>query len=73
MTRLGQNSRIIMTGDVRQTDLGDKRNGSSCGMAQCLQVVSNMDEFTTLEFNVNDIVRSDIVKSWIMASEMVAA
>lgn len=72
MTRLGQNSRIIVTGDVRQTDLEGKKNGSSCGMGHFLNVVKNMKEFSSVQFTVNDIVRSDLVKSWIMASEAMA-
>ena len=72
MTRMGQNSRIIVTGDVRQTDLDGRKNTPTCGMGHFLKVVNNMKEFSTLQFNVNDIVRSDLVKSWIMASEAVA-
>ena len=72
MTRMGQNSRIIVTGDVRQTDLDGRKGTPVCGMGQFLKVVNNMREFSTLQFTVNDIVRSDLVKSWIMASEAVA-
>lgn len=71
MTRLGENSRIIVTGDIRQTDLDGKKNGASCGMGNFVKVVEGMKEFSTLHFTVNDIVRSSIVKSWIMASEAI--
>ena len=73
MTRVGNNTRIIFTGDLTQTDLdGSKRLGSS-GMAQFIEVTRNMKEFEDVCFTVHDIVRSEFVKSWIMATEQVAA
>ena len=68
MTRIGENSRIIFTGDIRQTDLDGKKNGTS-GMQEALKVFDRMEEFESIEFNKYDIVRSDFVKSWIIASE----
>ncbi len=73
MTRVGHNTRIIFTGDLTQTDLdGSKRLGSS-GMTQTLDVIRNMKEFEDVCFTVHDIVRSEFVKSWILATESVAA
>lgn len=70
MTRVGNNSRLIVNGDVVQTDLVDaKRTGNVCGMNRFLSVIKNMKEFTTINFTHHDIVRSDFVKSWIIASE----
>ena len=69
VTRLGKNSRIIFTGDTKQTDL----RPVECGMEQMLKTVNNIESFGTVEFNHHDIVRSDIVRSWIIAAEMVAA
>jgi phosphate starvation-inducible protein PhoH len=67
MTRIGNNSRVIFTGDTKQTDLdGSKRNGT-CGMEQFLQVIKNMKQFRDVKFTAYDIVRSDFVKSWILA------
>lgn len=69
MTRVGDNTRVIFTGDLVQTDLdGTKKNGS-CGMGNFLQVAHNMDDFSTIRFSHHDIVRSQFVKSWIKASE----
>jgi phosphate starvation-inducible protein PhoH len=68
MTRIGENSRIIFTGDIKQTDLDGKKNGSS-GMKEALKVFDNMKEFASIQFNKHDIVRSDFVKSWIIATE----
>lgn len=69
VTRLGQNSRIIFTGDTSQTDL----RPIECGMNQLLKVARNVQTFAMVEFNYNDIVRSELVKSWIIASEQLAA
>ncbi len=68
MTRVGNNTRVIFTGDIRQTDLDGKKNGTS-GMAQALKIFDNMKEFASIKFNKHDIVRSEFVKSWIIASE----
>jgi phosphate starvation-inducible PhoH-like protein len=73
MTRLGKNTRIIFTGDTRQTDLdGSKKNGSE-GLTEAKKAFAHMKNFATVEFNVHDIVRGEIVKSWIMACETIAA
>jgi len=72
MTRLGENSRVIFTGDIIQTDLDGRRNGT-CGMKQFLDVIDNMREFSLVEFSVSDIVRSNFVKAWITATQEAAA
>jgi len=68
VTRLGQSSRIIFTGDTNQTDL----RPVECGMEKLLKVANNVQKFAMVEFNHHDIVRSDIVKSWIIATEELA-
>lgn len=65
VTRLGQNSRIIFTGDTNQTDL----RPVECGMEKLMKTVNNIEDFGIIEFNHNDIVRSNIVRSWIIAAE----
>lgn len=69
MTRLGENSRMIFCGDVKQTDL----KPSESGMAMFLKVVQGIKQFGTVEFNRYDIVRSDFVRSWIIACEELVA
>lgn len=70
MTRIGNNTRIIMTGDTKQTDLteGKKHLGLE-GMSQAIKVFENMDAFASIHFTKHDIVRSEFVKSWIIACE----
>ena len=68
VTRLGQDSRVVFTGDTQQTDL----RPVECGMEKLQKTVGNIKTFGVVEFGHNDIVRSEIVKSWIIAAEMVA-
>jgi phosphate starvation-inducible protein PhoH len=70
MTRLGDNSRVIFTGDLVQTDLDGKKQGSP-GMTKAVDVFKEMKEFDCVQFNKHDIVRSAFVKSWITAAEQV--
>ncbi len=70
MTRIGNNSRVIFTGDMVQTDLRKSGNDSS-GMQKFLRVLEHMSEFDCVHFTKHDIVRSAFVKSWIIAAEEV--
>jgi len=72
MTRLGENSRVIFTGDLVQTDL-DKRKNDVSGMSHFLEVIKNMSCFDDVKFTQHDIVRSGFVKSWIIAAEQTMA
>jgi len=68
ITRAGMNTRIIAIGDSLQNDLIYKKNDQS-GIAQFVNIAKNMKEFDTINFTRNDIVRSQLVKSWICAYE----
>jgi len=68
MTRVGKNTKIIFTGDMPQTDLRKNRQDVS-GMEDFLKVIDQMDEFGKVHFTTDDIVRSDFVKAWIIATE----
>lgn len=65
MTRIGTNSKIIFCGDFRQTDLAKKHDMS--GLQKFMGIVDRMPSFKTIEFDTDDIVRSDIVKEYILA------
>lgn len=69
ITRIGNNSKLIMCGDFKQNDLIYKKNDTS-GFIKFIQIAKTMDEFTEIVFNIDDIVRSDLVKSWIIAEEV---
>jgi phosphate starvation-inducible protein PhoH len=66
MTRVGYRSKIIWCGDYRQTDLNKKRNDVS-GILKFFDVAYHMNAFTKIEFTVDDIVRSSLVKDYIIA------
>jgi phosphate starvation-inducible PhoH-like protein len=66
MTRVGYRSKIVWCGDYRQTDLNKKRNDVS-GILKFFDVAYHMNAFTKIEFTVNDIVRSSLVKDYIIA------
>ena len=68
LTRVGHNSKIIFCGDYSQTDLIKKTNDQS-GLPDFLRVASTMSEFTKINFTPDDIVRSSLVKNWIIAKE----
>jgi predicted ribonuclease YlaK len=68
VTRIGENSKIIFCGDIKQDDL-NKRKGDVTGLPTFLRVASRMNEFYPIEFGRDDIVRSALCKSWIIACE----
>ena len=61
ITRIGENCRVMFCGDFRQADL--KANG----LQDFIKVLKRMQKFTFIEFEVEDIVRSDFVKQYIIA------
>lgn len=66
ITRVGKNSKIIFCGDFRQNDLTKSKNDCS-GLNKFLDIASMMGCHTRIEFSVDDIVRSSLVKDWIIA------
>jgi predicted ribonuclease YlaK len=64
MTRVGQDSKIMFCGDFFQTDL--QKNIEKEGMQTFLNIISNMEEFATVEFTIGDIVRSGLVRSYLI-------
>ena len=64
ITRVGENTKIMLCGDASQSDLTKtyERNG----ILDFIKIIRNMeDEFGITEFGVNDIVRSGLVKKYI--------
>jgi phosphate starvation-inducible protein PhoH len=66
MTRVGHMSKIIWCGDYRQTDL-NKRKTDVSGILKFFDIAQHMKAFTRIEFTVDDIVRSSLVKDYILA------
>ena len=63
MTRMGDNSRVMFCGDFRQTDLQEK---DRVGLMKFLNITKRMNNFEYIEFGKQDIVRSGIVKDYII-------
>jgi predicted ribonuclease YlaK len=66
MTRVGYRSKIIWCGDYRQTDLNKKKNDMT-GILKFFDIAMHMGAFTRIEFTPDDIVRSSLVKEYILA------
>jgi phosphate starvation-inducible protein PhoH len=66
-TRIGKNCRVIFAGDIKQNDFTSRKEQS--GFDDFFKVLDEMRNFSIIEFNRNDIVRSDLVKAYIIARE----
>ena len=64
MTRVGQDSKIMFSGDFDQTDLREDKE--KAGLGQFLKIINEMKEFYSCEFDIGDIVRSGLVRSYII-------
>lgn len=67
VTRIGKNTRLIIAGDIPQTDL--RKKGEVSGFGELAHIASKMKAFSVVKFTHQDIVRSEFVKSWIIACE----
>ena len=65
ITRVGENSKIMFCGDASQTDL-TKTNDRN-GIVDFMSILRKMPSFDIIEFGVDDIVRSGLVKEYIIA------
>ena len=65
ITRVGENSRIVFCGDGRQSDLVKDRERT--GISDFMDVLRKMPSFDIIEFDINDIVRSGLVKEYLVA------
>lgn len=68
ITRVGNNSRIIFSGDYKQTDF--KFKDEKDGFFKFVHILEHMNNFTIVQFGWEDIVRSGLVRDYIMTKEM---
>ena len=66
MTRVGNDSKIIFAGDIAQTDL--VKTNEKNGILDFMKILEIMDEFANIEFDVNDIVRSGLIRNYIITN-----
>ena len=64
MTRMGDESRLLICGDFRQTDLNKPHEKE--GVTQLMRITNRINTFQHVEFAKEDIVRSGLVKSYII-------
>lgn len=67
ITRVGKNCKIIFAGDFRQSDF--EKDADKRGMKEFLRIISSMKSFTFIDFQKEDIVRSNMVKEYIVAKD----
>ena len=65
MTRVGENSKICFCGDATQTDL--QKTNEKNGIVDFIKILRTMPSFDLIEFGIDDIIRSGIVKEYIIA------
>ncbi len=65
MTRVGENSKIMFCGDATQSDL--VKTNDRNGIVDFMNVLRKMPSFDIIEFGIDDIVRSGLVKEYIVA------
>lgn len=64
ITRIGDGSRIIFCGDYAQTDL--TRDVDKHGLKRFLNILSKMSEFSFVEMGIDDVVRSELIRSYLL-------
>lgn len=65
LTRVGKNCRVIISGDFHQSDLLGRQKRE---LLKLMKIVQNMRSFAFIEFGVNDILRSNFVKEFIVST-----
>ena len=66
LTRLGNDSKMVITGDVTQIDLPDSK---SSGLIEAIKVLRNVDDIYIHKFNEKDVVRHKLVQDIVKAYE----
>lgn len=66
LTRLGFNSKMVVTGDVTQIDLPD---GKRSGLVEATKILKNVEDIKTIRFTEKDVVRHRLVQDIIKAYE----
>ena len=69
LTRLGEGSRMIVTGDPSQTDLPP---GQKSGLSEAVALLSDLDVVGRVKFSEGDVVRHDLVRQIVGAYERAA-
>ncbi len=66
LTRLGFNSKMVVTGDITQMDLGE---GKKSGLVEVVKILKNVDDISIIRLTDKDVVRHRLVQDIIKAYE----
>ena len=66
LTRMGFNSKVVVTGDITQIDLPD---GKRSGLVEATKILKNMEQIEIVRFSDKDVVRHKLVQDIIRAYE----
>ncbi len=66
LTRIGFNSKVVITGDVTQIDLGNRRDS---GLLHAIDVLKNINGISFTHFDASDVVRHPLVQRIVEAYE----
>ena len=69
ITRIGENTRIVFCGDASQSDL--VKTNDRNGIVDFMNILRKMNSFDIIEFGIDDIVRSGLVKEYLIAKHEV--
>jgi len=67
ITRSGENCKVIFAGDFRQSDF--TKENEKTGFLDFMRILENMKYFAFIEFGISDIVRSNLVKEYIVTKD----
>jgi len=67
LTRIGEDCKVILCGDIYQDDLTSERYNESSGYKDVLQILDRVNTCRMIDFKIHDIVRSGFVKDFIIA------
>jgi len=67
LTRVGFNSKVVVTGDVTQIDLERKKDS---GLLAVRNILGNIEQISFMELGKNDVVRNPLIKEIINAYEI---
>lgn len=67
LTRTGENTRIIVCGDINQDDLTSIRFNEESGLKKMIPILNKIETISSIEFGIEDIVRSGFVRDFIVA------
>jgi phosphate starvation-inducible PhoH-like protein len=70
LTRMGEGSRIVITGDITQIDLPRRRDS---GLLQITELLAHVGEIGFIYFDRDDVVRHPLVRKIVQAYETAPA